>query len=70
MKKRICLENGLKKQVCGCSGEDFSCHPHFQKQEYYIFWLKCGVQVDCKCMEFVTADWCIKPTAPTLTHQH
>ena len=23
---------------CGRPGEDFSRHPHFRKQEYYIFW--------------------------------
>ena len=30
---------------------DFKCASEWR-------YCKCGVQVDCKCMEFVTADWC------------
>ena len=33
---RISPENRLKK-YSGHPGEDFSSHPHFQKQEYYFF---------------------------------
>ena len=29
--KRISPENRLEKIICGRPGEDFSCHPHFQK---------------------------------------
>ena len=25
-------------KICGRPGEDFSCHPHFRKQEYFSFW--------------------------------
>ena len=35
--KRISPENRLEKIICGRPREDFSCHPHFQKQEYF-FW--------------------------------
>ena len=35
--KRISPENRLEKIICGRPGEDFSCHKHFQKQEYF-FW--------------------------------
>ena len=35
--KRISLENrSKKKKNCGRSSEDFSCHPHFLKQEKTI----------------------------------
>ena len=35
--KRISLENrSKKKKNCGRSREDFSCHPHFLKQEKTI----------------------------------
>ena len=33
--KRISPENRLEKITCGRPGEDFSCHPRFQKQEYF-----------------------------------
>ena len=32
--KRVSPENRLKNKIFGCPGEDFSCHPHFRKQEY------------------------------------
>ena len=34
----------LKKLICGHPVEDFSCHPHFRKQEYF-FW-PCKFQLD------------------------
>ena len=35
--KRISPKNRLEKIICARPGEDFSCHPRFQKQEYF-FW--------------------------------
>ena len=34
--KRISMENRLKKLICGRPGENFSRHPHFQKQEFFL----------------------------------
>ena len=34
--KRISMENRLKKLICGRPGENFSHHPHFQKQEFFL----------------------------------
>ena len=35
--EKIYPKNWLKKWLCGRPGEDFSCHPHFWKQEFF-FW--------------------------------
>ena len=34
--KRISPENRLKKQICGRTGEDFSRHRDFRKQEHFF----------------------------------
>ena len=34
--KRISMENRLKKLICGRPGKNFSHHPHFQKQEFFL----------------------------------
>ena len=47
--KRVSPENRLKK-IRGRPGEDFSGHPHFQKQEYF-FWPK-NSQIGCRHMNF------------------
>ena len=39
MKKRYLRKIDLKNQIWGRPGEDFSCHQHFRKQEYYFFGL-------------------------------
>ena len=38
--KRISPENRSKKKISGRPGEDFSGHPHFQKQEYFLALVK------------------------------
>ena len=34
--KKISPENGLKKEIWGRPGEEFSSHPHFRKQEVFF----------------------------------